>query len=451
MPSNTICKLLQPAIPPARTAVLSYQDFMQIASKTLDDQKNAADCRSAILIINFERLAELDGVLGFAMVDDIIRRSAEWLRNAMNSEDLVGITGRYQISCLLIGLLSDAHAMLAAHKALRILSPPFLAGKRSIILSPRIGVSLSRSNDCKLDQLMSDASSAVRQAKRKQEPIKLFAAETEDSLLLQIDLWSDLGNAIEAGELHLDYQPQISVASGKIDSTEALLRWDHPSHGPIRTDRLIQVAEGTELMPKLTLWVLHTALRECYEYRNAGLDAGVSINFSADDLLDPELTELVAQGLNLWRVPPERVTIELTETAVMKDHPSTLDTLYKLKDMGLKLAMDDFGTGYSSMARMLELPLDEVKIDMVFIRNMIARRTHDRIVDSMISLAHRLNLHVVAEGVEDMATYERLRELGCDVIQGHLVGKAMPLPEFIETIILQPRNLLINTSNVTKP
>jgi EAL domain-containing protein (putative c-di-GMP-specific phosphodiesterase class I) len=122
-----------------------------------------------------------------------------------------------------------------------------------------------------------------------------------------------------------------------------------------------------------------------------------------------------------------------------------------LKDMGLKLAMDDFGTGYSSMARMLELPLDEVKIDMVFIKNMIARRTHDRIVDSMISLAHRLNLHVVAEGVEDMATYERLRELGCDVIQGHLVGKAMPLPEFIETIILQPRNLLINTSNVTKP
>ncbi len=139
MPSNTICKLLQPAIPPARTAVLSYQDFMQIASKTLDDQKNAADCRSAILIINFERLAELDGVLGFAMVDDIILRSAEWLRDAMNSEDLVGITGRYQISCLLIGLLSDAHAMLAAHKALRILSPPFLAGKRSIILSPRIG------------------------------------------------------------------------------------------------------------------------------------------------------------------------------------------------------------------------------------------------------------------------------------------------------------------------
>jgi len=103
------------------------------------------------------------------------------------------------------------------------------------------------------------------------------------------------------------------------------------------------------------------------------------------------------------------------------------------------------------MARMLELPLDEVKIDMIFIRNMIARRTHDRIVDSMISLAHRLNLHVVAEGVEDMATYERLRELGCDLIQGHLVGKAVPLAEFIETVILQPRNLLINTSNVTKP
>ncbi len=450
MPSNIICKLLQPALPPARMAVLPYQDFMQAASHTLSTLNNI-DRQNALLIINFERLAELDGVLGFTIVDDIIRQSAEWLRDAMNSEDLVGITGRYQISCLLVGLITDAHAMLAAHKVLRILTPPFLLGRRSIILSPRVGIALNNRSNYELGQLMSNASSALRQAKIQQEPIKLFAAETEDSLLLQIDLWSDLGNAIEVGELHLDYQPQINVASGKIASTEALLRWDHPNHGPIRTDKLIQVAEGTELMPKLTLWVLHTALRECCEYRNAGLDAGVSINFSADDLLDPELTELVAQALNLWRVPPDQITIELTETAVMKDHFSTLDTLYKLKDMGLKLAMDDFGTGYSSMARMLELPLDEVKIDMIFIRNMIARRTHDRIVDSMISLAHRLNLHVVAEGVEDMATYERLRELGCDLIQGHLVGKAMPLAEFIETVILQPRNFLINTSNVTKP
>jgi EAL domain-containing protein (putative c-di-GMP-specific phosphodiesterase class I) len=235
----------------------------------------------------------------------------------------------------------------------------------------------------------------------------------------------------------LGYQPQINAVSGKIESTEALLRWNHPHRGSIRTNKLIQVAEGTELMPKLTLWVFHTALRECYEYRKAGLDAGVSINFSADDLRDPELLELVLQGLSLWGVPPGHVTIELTETAVMQNHSNILGTLHRLKDAGLRLAMDDFGTGYSSMARMLDLPLDEVKIDRVFVKHMTTRHTHDRIVDSMINLAHRLDLSVVAEGVEDFVTYERLRALGCDIIQGYFIGKAMPLPELIEAVVNQ--------------
>ena len=233
--------------------------------------------------------------------------------------------------------------------------------------------------------------------------------------------------------MYLGYQPKFNIASGKIESTEALLRWNHPKRGPIGADKLIQVAEGTELMSKLTLWVFQTALRECSAYRQAGLDAGVSINFSADDLRDPELTELVSQGLNLWEVPPGSVTIELTETAVMEDHPGSLETLHELKNMGLRLAMDDFGTVYSSLARILKLPLDEVKIDMLFVKNMTTQRSHARIVDSMIRLGHRLDLHVVAEGVEDMVTYERLRTLGCDTIQGYLIGQAMPLAELIET------------------
>lgn len=139
----------------------------------------------------------------------------------------------------------------------------------------------------------------------------------------------------------------------------------------------------------------------------------------------------MAQGLNLWRVPPELVTIELTETAIMDDRADTLNTLHVLKDMGLKLAMDDFGTGYSSMARMLNLPLDEVKIDLIFVKHMTTHHSHHQVVDSMINLAHRLNLSVVAEGVEDIATYESLQALDCDIIQGYLIGKAMPMAALI--------------------
>lgn len=413
--------------------VLAYQNFLKKASQELN-HAHSSGSKKAVLVVNFERLAELDGVLGFTAVDEILQQIADQLKNALNPADLVGITGRYQLCCLLADLLTDGHALLAAHKIVRILAQPFAFGRRNIILAPRIGVAIQNESNCALDQLMSNASTALRQARLMQDPIKLFHPELEDPLLFHIDLWSDLGNAIETGGLYLGYQPQIDIASGKIKSTEALLRWNHPTHGPVRTDRLIQIAEGTALMPKLTLWVFHTALRECSEYRQAGLHAGVSINFSADDLRDPELTDLVSQGLALWNVPPGDITVELTETAVMANHAGTLDTLYRLKDMGLKLAMDDFGTGYSSMARMLDLPLDEVKIDMIFVRHMATRHKHDRIVDSMINMAHRLNLSVVAEGVEDIATYRRLQALGCDVIQGFLIGKAMPLPELIATV-----------------
>lgn len=428
--------------------VFAYQDFLQTASHILHDPQHIEQ-RHAVLIVNFERLSRLDGVLGFTTVDEIIRQAAGRLGDALNSEDLVGVTGRYQICCLLVNLLTDAHAMLAAHKILRLLKPPFILGKRNVILSPRIGIALSSQNSCELGQLMSNASSALHQAKLGLESIKLFTEEAEDQLFLEFDLWSDLEHAIEAGELYLGYQPKFNIASGKIESTEALIRWNHPNRGPIRADKLIQVAEGTDLMPKLTLWVFQTALRECSEYRRAGLDAGVSINFSADDLRVPEITELVMQGLNLWEMPPEKVTIELTETAVMEDHPGSLETLHEFKSMGLKLAMDDFGTGYSSLARMLKLPLDEIKIDMIFVKNMTTQHTQDRIVDSMISLGHRLNLDVVAEGVEDIVTYERLRTLGCDTIQGYLIGQAMSLPKLIETTRNQTYSFLDASSQAT--
>ncbi len=413
--------------------VLAYQDFLQVAAHKLSNSHHS-NSRHAVLIVSFERFPALDGILGFTTVDKIMQQLSEQLKNALNLEDLVSIAGRYQISCLLVDLLTNAHAMLAAHKILRTLTLPFTLGKQKIMLAPCIGIALDYERNSTLDQLMRNASLAMHEARQEKELIKLFTEKTEDSLFSQIDLWSDLSNAIETGELHLGYQPQVNVANGKIESTEALLRWIHPQHGSIRTDKLIEVAEGTILMSRLTLWVFHTVLRELSSYRSAGLNVRVSINFSADDLRDPELTELIAQGLSIWNIPPSNITIEVTETTVMNNHAHILDTLYSLKDMGFKLSIDDFGTGYSSMARILDLPLDEIKIDKIFVRHMTTHHKHERIVDSMINLAHRLNLTVVAEGVEDTETYKRLKTLGCDVIQGYLVGKAMPLTDLIRTI-----------------
>jgi EAL domain-containing protein (putative c-di-GMP-specific phosphodiesterase class I)/GGDEF domain-containing protein len=416
---------------------LSYRDFLQAIDGIVHESRQAGR-HCAALVVDFEGLADLDGVLGYAVVDDIIDHGASRLVEALQPNDLVGMIGRHQLACLLHDLPGEGHAVLAAHKALRVLTAPFVHGERRLVLAPRIGAALSESSEAGADQLLRNANSAMRQARLQREPVRMFERSADELLLLGIDLWSDLGGAIEDGGLFLVHQPQLDLASGRIEATEALLRWTHPQRGPIRPDMMVQVAEGTGLMPRLTLWVFNTALRQCAEYRRAGLQAGISINFSADDIRDPEIVDLVAQGLDLWGIPASEVIIELTETAVMEGHPGALESLWKLKNMGLRLSMDDFGTGYSSMARLLQLPLDEIKIDMTFVRDMTTSPAHERIVDSIIGLGHRLGLSVVAEGVEDAATLELLRSLGCDTVQGYLVGRPMPLPELIDTLVKQP-------------
>lgn len=410
---------------------LHYPDFLRTIDDILQESRPAGR-RCAALVVDFEGLRDLDGALGYVAVDHIIAQAASRVVEALHPNDVVGMIGRHQLACLLHDLPGEGHAMLAAHKVLRALAPPLVHGERRLVLSPRIGMALSESSKAGADQLLRNANSAMRQARLQREPVKVFERSADELLLLGIDLWSDLGGAIEEGALFLVHQPQLDLASGRIEATEALLRWTHPQRGPIRPDLMVQVAEGTGLMSRLTLWVFNTALRQCAEYRKSGLSAGISINFSADDIRDPEIVDLVAQGLDLWGVPAGEVIIELTETAVMEGHPGALEALWKFKDMGLRLSMDDFGTGYSSMARLLQLPLDEIKIDMTFIRDVTTSPAHERIVDSIIGLGHSLGLRVVAEGVEDTATLELLRSLGCDTIQGYLIGRPIPLPELID-------------------
>lgn len=415
---------------------ITYRDFLSKTFKVLHDPAHISQ-RKALLVIDFEKLPALESAVGFFPIDNILQQAFDLISNALHSNDIVGITGRHQICCLLTQLPSESHALLAAHKILRIFQQRFPLGERLIVLFPRIGIAFNDLCNNELNLLLGNAGSALQQAKFEHNLIKVYEKEEEDTILLGIDLWSDLGHAIEEGELILYYQPQIDVVTEKIISTEALIRWNHPQRGLIQPDQFIKLAEGTELMGKLTLWVLNTALRHCASYRNAGLDAGVSINFSADNLLDPELPDLVMQGIEIWKVPPDKIMIELTESAIMEDKPGSLEILHELKALGLKLAMDDFGTGFSSMARLLNLPLDEIKIDMMFVKDMLTSPTHERIVDSMISLGHQLNLIVVAEGVEDDQTYERLKQLGCDVIQGYFVGRPVPLTELIQRVVLK--------------
>lgn len=410
-----------------------YPDFLD-ALDALVARPGGESPRPAVAVIGLEGLGDVDVALGYRVTDDLIRRAAHALQTEL-SDAHVGITGRHQLGAAFPDVAESGFAELAVHKVLRVLSEPFAVGERQVLLWPRAGFALAPPNGGRPDELLTHAYAALRQARRARERLRRYAPEATASLLEGVDLWSQLGQAVEAGSLHLEYQPQVALATGRLQSVEALLRWDHPEYGAIRPDTMIAAAEGTDLMPRLTHWVFNTALRQCAEYRQAGLDAGVSVNFSADDLREREVVDLVAQSLELWRVPAEMVTVELTETAVMESHDAEArEALHSMKELGLRVSMDDFGIGYSSMDRLLRMPLDELKIDMTFVHELTTSPPHERIVESMIGLGHKLGLSVVAEGVEDAETQVRLRELDCDLVQGFHLGRPARLEQFMERV-----------------
>lgn len=414
---------------------LRYREFLKKAEKVL------TRCRAdkqllAVIVIDFEGLSELDSVLGYAAVDAILYEVGVRVSGALHENDLVGYIGRHQVGCILPMLPTRGHAELAGHKLLRVLSEPFQQSDRQVLLVTRIGISLMNHHDYVLGELLRQAFSSIRSATNERELIKVYSHDIDELIMLELDLMIDLERAVEESRVFLVYQPQLRVNTNQIIGSEALLRWTHPTRGPIGPESMIRVAERTALISKLTFWVFNTAMRHCAEMQEAGLDLGVSVNFSAHNLREPDLADIVQETVEIWNIPATKIQIELTETAIMEEHKRSITTLTRFKEMGFRIAMDDFGTGYSSMALLGKLPIDEVKIDISFIRDMLKKPEQDRIVASMIDLAHALHMSVVAEGVENLATFERLRELGCDIIQGYFVGHPMPLGQFITNMQL---------------
>ncbi|MCA9297597.1 MAG: EAL domain-containing protein, partial [Phycisphaerales bacterium] len=222
------------------------------------------------------------------------------------------------------------------------------------------------------------------------------------------------------------YQPKALAAEGRIVGTEALVRWRHPELGVVFPDEFIPIAERSGIINELTSYVLRTAVAEATHWSGLGRRWGVSVNLSMRNLLDRDLTESVRQVLAESGLDPASLTLEITETNVMSDAARSIEILDGLAALGVRLSIDDFGTGYSSLAYLQQLPVHEVKIDKSFVMPMTTNPSSAVLVGSIIDLGHNLGLRVVAEGVEDRTTWNRLTGLGCDVIQGYFVGRPMP-------------------------
>jgi EAL domain-containing protein (putative c-di-GMP-specific phosphodiesterase class I) len=249
----------------------------------------------------------------------------------------------------------------------------------------------------------------------------------------KLRLADELSAAIASDELTLHYQPQLELAQRRVDTVEALVRWPHPEHGLIGPLTFLPLAEQAGLMPKLTQWVLSSALGQCSLWRAACRPVRVSVNISAGDLVDPGFPDAVAELLTRHAVPAQALLLEITETSIIKEFVRAKHAVARLRELGVQVSVDDFGAGFTSLAYLNELAVGELKLDRRFIQPLARgrRSRNSELVRATIDLGHALGLQIVAEGVEDAATLELLDELGCDIAQGWEIGRPVPATELV--------------------
>jgi EAL domain-containing protein (putative c-di-GMP-specific phosphodiesterase class I) len=287
--------------------------------------------------------------------------------------------------------------------------------------------------------LLRRADIALIGAMGSEEPVAVYDPATDPHRPERLSLMADLRRALDSGDgLSLVYQPKLHLPSGRVDGAEALVRWHHPGAGPLAPEVFIALAEETGNIRRLTRWVLEVGIEQAARWQASGLDLRVALNVSARDLDDVELPLRVAGLLAAHGLAPRGVALEVTESAIMTRPETAVLVLRRLADLGLDIAIDDFGVGQSSFAYLRRLPVRELKIDRSFITQIARSREDLAIVRSIVDLAGELGFRVTAEGVEDVATLERLRALGCDHAQGYAIARPMS-PQAFEGFLDMPK------------
>ena len=386
---------------------------------------------TSVLVLDMDRFKHVNDQLGHRFGDGLLKAIAERLRQHAKAHPraVLARLGGDEFGLLLPRTDTTQAHRLAQHILSDFERPIELDGHK-VDLSAGIGIAASPDHGQDLDTLLSRAEVAMHAAKQRRAGAVIYQSELEPDRGSSLTLLGELRQAVDQGELRLFLQPKVSLKTGRVVGAEALVRWEHPVRGVLPPRGFVPFAEQTGFVRLLTGWMLEEVTRTARQLANQGLNVKLSVNLSTRDLMDQELPDRFAALIEQHGVTPDRLVLEITESAIMDDPRRAQMTLERLHGMGLRLSIDDFGTGYASLAYLKSLPVDELKIDRSFVQDM-ARDGHDaKIVLSTIELAHSLGLSVVAEGVEDEAAWRHLASLGCDEAQGHLVARPMPAIEF---------------------
>ena len=390
------------------------------------------DTRAAIAIIDLDRFKEVNDTLGHDSGDQLLTQLAQRLADHTRPQDAVARLGGDEFGVVLCEV-GDAEEVL---RRLRdIIEHEVEVSGLPLSVESSIGYVISPDDGIDVDDLLQHADVAMYMAKAQHTGVVRYDADHDHYDAANLGLIADLRRAIDADELVMHYQPKAALEDGHVEAVEALVRWQHPTLGLLYPDRFIPMCEQTDLIDRLTTWVMRRSLTDI---RDLG-DVAVSVNVSARTLGRARFADQVIAVLADLEVPPERLIIEITETALLTDPPRAAAVLAQLDAIGVRVSLDDFGIGQTSLGYLSSLPVHELKIDKSFVMDMMANPAHEAIVRSIVDLGHNLKLQVVGEGVETDAVFATLREAGCDLAQGYLLARPMPADQLRGWLLRSPQ------------
>ena len=407
------------------TGLANRERFRARLDETIAAAK-ATDDRFAVMLLDLDRFKEVNDTLGHHYGDELLRDLGPRLAATVGPDGLVARLGGDEFAVLPAETTTDSDELEEiAARLIRCVQQPVVVDEMTLEVGVSIGVARFPRDGEDPHSLLRSADVAMYAAKEAHAGCKVYAAALDRHSVRRLSVLSEFRRALDADEIVVFYQPIMYMDGERVHGAEALVRWQHPELGLLPPSDFIPIVEQTGLIGPLTRHVLDRAIAQCAGWRRAGQNLTVSVNLSVRNLLDPEVPALIGDLLAIYDLAPEALQLEITESMLMSDPDRSLITLTRLAQLGVGLSVDDYGTGYSSLANLRRLPIDELKIDRSFVSPMLSDESDLIIVRSTINLGHDLGLKVVAEGVEDEATLNRLAGLGCDFAQGYHFSKPL--------------------------
>lgn len=400
------------------------KEFLQHIDTLLDQSRKDRGVLG-YLVIKLKRIKDINTAYSLQTGDDILRRLEKRLRKVMRPNDVLSRTGDSEFGMVLPSLNNVAHALLAANKIVHEGEKPLEFGEHFIEPNIVVGVSIATEH-INHEGLIQNSTIALMEAEKNNERYRLYEPEIDRTLPPKLILENEMHYAYEHDEYSLCFQPKIDITNQCLDGAEALIRWHSSKYGLVNTQYFVDILEESSLLMPVTKWVLNMSLRKCLEFQKIVRDFKIAVNLSPALLVDDDIVDVVASSINIWNIEPSSLVLEVTEGAMMKNPALSMDILQKLDALGVGLSIDDFGTGYSSLSYLKNLPARELKIDRSFVMNMLDDPRDKSIVKAAIDLAHNLDLHVVAEGIEQQGMQDSLTDMGCDYGQGYHIARPMP-------------------------